>query len=228
MILLLSTLSVNSLKIVPPNKLLSYNKIRNLYYQFYDNYEETEKLKYNLEHVIPQSIFKKKSTSIRKDMHNIILYPEKLNLHRSNYKFTPSPIIFPNSRLLDNKGLDILYTKVLNNDIGIKTNNQRIFYPPDCYKGVIARCSMYFISAYPQFKDQILDNVIDPYTIINWHYQYPVSNLELIKNKEILKIQENSNIYITNPEVLVYNLEVLIKEDLSIFKNFDFGNKKID
>ena len=42
---------------------------------------------YSLEHVVPQSIFKKKYFNYTRDMHNIILYPLKMNNHRSNYKY---------------------------------------------------------------------------------------------------------------------------------------------
>ena len=97
-----------------------------------------------------------------------------------------------------------------------------MFHPPDKFKGIIARSSMYFISAYPEFKDDILERIIDPYTLLNWHHQFPVSKLELKKNLEIFKIQQNSNIYITNPEVLVLNMEEILGENLNIFKDYNF------
>ena len=102
MILLLSTIPIQSYKIVRPSYYLQYNKIRNLYYDIHEITDDQNN--YNLEHVVPQSLFKKSSSFIKKDMHNIILYPEKLNLHRSNYKFTPNPNIFPTSKLLDDMG----------------------------------------------------------------------------------------------------------------------------
>ena len=230
MILLLSTIPLHAYKVVRPSYYLQYNKIRNLYYEIHELKDDPNRDSYNLEHVVPQSLFKKNSSLIKKDMHNIILYPEKLNLHRSNYKFTPNPNIFPTSKLLDEMGKEKVYQTKLVNDYGIKTSKFRMFHPPDKFKGIIARSSMYFISAYPEFKDDILERIIDPYTLLNWHCQHPVSKFEVKKNLEIFKIQQNSNIYITNPEVLVINMEEILGESLDIFKDYEFNFylKKID
>ena len=40
---------------------------------------------------------------------------------------------------------------------------------------------MYFLTSYPKYRDVILEDVIDPYTILTWHHQYPVSEFEKYK-----------------------------------------------
>ena len=53
-------------------------------YIFKDIYKNNND--YSLEHVIPQSLYKDDKL-LKKDMHNILLYPNMLNIHRSNYKY---------------------------------------------------------------------------------------------------------------------------------------------
>ena len=70
---------------------MKYNPIptsSQLLRNFYASYFKTQ-TKYSIEHVIPQSYLKKipkKGFQPVKDMHNLILYPIKLNIHRNNYK----------------------------------------------------------------------------------------------------------------------------------------------
>ena len=135
MVFLYSSLA-NSTKILKPQVYLKYNKIRPVFSELY-GIDKSNK-EFNLEHIVPQSLFNKSST-IRCDMHNMILYPSKLNLHRSNYKFTSNPDIFPNSKILSEEGFPLEYISPINNENSIKTSKQRKFYPADKYKGTIAR-----------------------------------------------------------------------------------------
>ena len=103
-----------------PFKYISYNNIRPLYYELYYLEEDykTKKIfdnKYSLEHVIPRSVYKDNNL-IKRDMHNIILYPNKINNHRSNYKYISDFKLYENSILLDKFGNKIKYDRPLSEE----------------------------------------------------------------------------------------------------------------
>ena len=151
-------------------------------------------------------------------MHNIILYPNKINLHRSNYKYVSDFKIYENSQLLDENGNKIIYDNPLIEDkIMIKTNKNKTFYPSKQYRGPIARSAMYFITTYPEYENDILTKVINPYTILTWHYQNPVSQIEIIKNNIIKEHQGNDNSFILEKKLLAYEMEKILGESLSNF-----------
>ena len=81
---------------------------------------------------------------------------------------------------------------------------------------------MYFLYTYPKYTNKILKDIIDPYTILTWHHQYPVSEFEIYKNYEIAKIQGNKNMFINNPQLLVPEMEVILEKDLSVFNNYKY------
>lgn len=220
LMLFITTLFCDSLKLVKPNIYLKYADIRPFYNNLYSINKNHKN--YSLEHIIPQSVFKSKNSILKKDMHNIILYHCKLNLHRSNYKFTSDSNIYPKSRIMNDKGEELIYSGKLESDFCIKTNKYKIFHPNDKYKGTIARSSMYFLTTYPEYKDIILSNIIDPFTILTWHHQFPVCEFEMLKNSLIKEIQENENIYVSYPDKLVVDMEDIIDEDLGIFKNYKY------
>ena len=205
-----------------PIRYSAYNKIRPVFFNIYKDKEDIFSLKqfnreYSLEHVIPRSLFKYE-TLIKKDMHNIILYPNKVNTHRSNYKYISDFKIYGNSMLLDEFGNRIDYKSPITEDtIMIKTNNRKLFYPCKKYRGLIARSAMYFLITYPKYQSEILENVIDPYTILTWHHQNPVNKFEISKNKIIKEIQGNDNVFVLNESLLIPEMEKILNEDLSIF-----------
>ena len=80
---------------------------------------------------------------------------------------------------------------------------------------------MYFIRVY-HWEETIFKYVIDPYTILLWHHQYPVSEFEKKKNECILKHQGNENKYVSNPEKLVHDMEELLGVKLDSFKNYQY------
>ena len=198
--LLASCLSFNI-----PKNYVQYSKIKFLYRNLYNIKENNI---YSLEHVVPQSIFKNKYFNYTKDMHNIILYPLKMNNHRSNYKYVDDLNFYFDSILLDKFGNKLCnyQNNLLYNDICIKTNSKKIFHPCDIYKGQIARATMYFATTYPEFKNDVFDKVIDPDDILNWHYKFPVTKFEKEKNKMIFELQGNRNIYVSHPSLLNINL----------------------
>ena len=64
---------------------LPYKQIRPL---FLEMYHVMHPQNVSLEHIVPQSIFKKKVPELSRDMHNLMMYPVLLNSHRSNYRYS--------------------------------------------------------------------------------------------------------------------------------------------
>ncbi|VVU94639.1 Endonuclease I [seawater metagenome] len=195
-----------------PLKQISYSNVKKLFNNIYQNPNN-----HTIEHVIPQS--KLLTMVLKTDMHNLLYYPSKLNIHRSNFKYISDLKIYENSKLLDDIGneLNERNNLIVPSKLSIKTSSKKIFYPPDIYKGQIARASMYFLSTYPDHKDIIFDQIIDPYTILTWHKLFPVTSFELFKNNIIYEYQLNNNVYILNPENLYKDMEYFLDKDLGSF-----------
>ncbi len=205
---------INIVSSLKPLTTISYNRVKKV---FCDIYNIKNPCNYSIEHVIPQSKFKENKL-LKTDMHNLLFYPNKLNLHRSNFKYISDPTIFESSKIFDEKGEDVL-DFIEKEKISIKTSNKKIFYPPDKYKGQIARACMYFLTTYPEYKDMIFKDVIDPYTILTWHKLFNVNNFEILKNEIIYDYQKNNNIYVLKPDELYSNMEILLNINLDLFIN---------
>ena len=161
-LLLTSCLSFN----IPKN----YIQNKNIKFLYRNLYNIKQNKVNSLEHIVPQYIFKKKYLNYTRDMHNIILYPLKMNNHRNNYKYVDDLNFYFDTILLDRFGNKICSNnyqqELLYDNVCIKTNSKRIFHPCDIYKGQIARATMYFATTYPEFKNDVFDRVIDPNDIL--------------------------------------------------------------
>ena len=188
--------SVNTIKYIP------YSLIRPLYLDLYNKFYQKDL--YNLEHIVPKCYYKHDS-ELTRDMHNIILYPNQMNLHRSNYKYVDEDKYYNELTILDNKG-NVVKERNQIIDISIKNNRMKTFVPVKKYRGSIARSCMYFINQYPEYESIILDKVIDAKTILTWHTQYPVTKFEYQKNNVIKDLQGNNNIYVIKPIKLIYDI----------------------
>tara|TARA_B100000886_G_scaffold305233_1_gene236872 strand:+ start:682 stop:1350 length:669 start_codon:yes stop_codon:yes gene_type:complete len=199
-----------------PSEYMNYNRVKLIIKDIYNTGDK----KYNLEHIVPQSIFKG-NKNLKSDMHNIILYPEKMNLHRSNYEYISDFKLYPNSKLIDCNGEVVDYIEPIeDNNVCIKTSSKRYFLPQKKYRGLISRSCMYVLTTYPKYKDDILNNVINPYTLLTWHHQYPVTDFEIYKNNKIYEYQKNKNEFICDPKLLVEVMQDILDIDIAIFKNF--------
>ena len=193
-------------------------KIRNLIFNIYNIKTKGDN---SLEHIVPQSIFKN-NRNISKDLHNIIIYPSKVNSHRSNYKYTSDPNFYEDSKIINNDGNIIKYEKKIDDKYFIKSNKNKIFYPKKEYRGEISRAAIYFCYTYPEYKDEIFNKVIDPYTILSWHHEYPISNFERYKSLEIEKLQGNDNIFVSDPKKVVEFMEELLDKKFYIYENYNY------
>lgn len=194
------------------------HKMREIVFNIYNIKEKGDN---TLEHIIPQSTFKNNSI-ISKDLHNIILYPSKVNSHRSNYKYISDPTFYEDSKILCGEGNVIKYENPIGDKYFIKSSRNRLFYPKEQYRGEISRAAIYFCYTYPNYTSEIFNNVIDPYTMLFWHHEYRATNFEKYKSLEIEKIQGNKNIFVENPKEAVVFMEELLKKKISIYKNFDY------
>ena len=197
---------------------IPYKQIRPL---FLDMYHIIHPKNVSLEHIIPQSLFKQIKPEISRDMHNIMLYPTLLNSHRSNYRYSNELVLDDTTTILDGSGEKCYYTGPFNHiEICLKSNKKRYYYPRPFYRGKIARSCMYMAMTYPELRDPIFNDVIDPFVLLTWHHEHPVSGFEIRKNDAILNLQGNENIYVSKPEVLLNDMESYLGKRIDIFHDY--------
>lgn len=155
---------------------------------------------YNREHIVPQSVFSKKSP-MRNDAHFVLPTDGEVNNRRGTLPF--------------GEVSNAIYTSKNGSKIGTNTTlgyAGQVFEPIDEFKGDIARTILYFATRYenqiPSFSiTEILDGTstqsitkwqLD--VLLKWHNQDPVSQRERDRNEAIYKRQNNRNPYIDNPE----------------------------
>lgn len=165
--------------------------------------------KLTIEHVVPQSYMKQSTANSKipiSDIHNMILYSRKLNIHRSNYSFV-------DEKEITNTGTNITYLDYLGNKIdlnapyptkqyAIKDSFFRTFCPMHQHRGQIARICGYMYTQYPDLENIITTKLIDPSLLLEWHETHPVSDYEKYKNDVIADHQNNRNMYIDEPSSL--------------------------
>ena len=175
----------------------------------------------SLEHVIPQSLYKKQKPAVSRDMHNLMLYPVLLNSHRSNYRYSNELVLDDTTTILDGSGEKILYSGPFN-QIGIclKSNKKRYFYPRPFYRGKIARSCMYMAMTYPELREDIFKDVIDPFVLLTWHHEHPVSGFEIRKNNAIYNLQGNENTYVSKPELLLKDMESYLGKRVDVYHDY--------
>ena len=119
--------------------------------------------KKTLEHIVPRSVSPTKTCNSTKDMHNLILYPAKLNTHRSKYKFVERKDINKRNNktvLLDEYGTPISRTS-LDNNYAIKTLHKNHSLPFHIIYNKQERVHALRYT-HPFFKDTLFLRVICP------------------------------------------------------------------
>jgi endonuclease I len=197
---------------------IPYKQIRPL---FLEMYHIIHPKNVSLEHIVPQSLFKKLKPEACRDMHNIMLFPILLNSHRSNYRYSSELVLDDTTTILNNNGEKCYYTHPFNHiGICLKSNKKRYFYPRPFYRGKIARACMYMAMTYPELRDTIFCDVIDPFVLLTWHHEHPVSGFEIRKNDAILKLQGNENVYVSKPELLLKDMESYLGKRIQIYHHY--------
>ncbi|MBW4559628.1 MAG: endonuclease [Mojavia pulchra JT2-VF2] len=139
-------------------------------------------LRYNCEHVVPQSWFQKKEP-MRGDLHHLFACESVCNSFRGNTPYYD----FPD------------FEEAMRTNCG-KSEGKK--FEPGNGKGEVARATFYFLLRYP---GQI-DNKSNEYeaqrleTLLKWHQSFPVTEHEKHRNMAIYKKQGNRNPLIDFPE----------------------------
>ncbi|KIX22755.1 hypothetical protein SY27_02765 [Flavobacterium sp. 316] len=172
---------------------------------------------YNKEHVIPQSIFNQ-NAPMRGDAHHLLPTDGRVNGFRSNHPFG-----YVGANLVSQSGITNPTrngSKLGNNiNTGLFSGySNTVFEPIDEFKGDIARIYFYFITRYETqvtnwnydmfngTSDQVLTDTF-LYTLLDWHFNDPVSQKEIDRNNAIYTYQNNRNPFIDHPEYVcqIYN-----------------------
>ena len=154
---------------------------------------------YNREHIVPQSLFKKKAP-MRNDIHFVVPSDGKVNGVRGSFPF--GEVAFPE------------YTSKNGSKLGKNTStgfSKKVFEPIDEFKGDIARMIFYFVTRYESQlsgfdSGDILSGSAYPgitkwqlNVLLKWHKQDPVSQRERDRNNAAFVYQGNRNPFIDNP-----------------------------
>ncbi|WP_413533642.1 endonuclease [Empedobacter brevis] len=192
---------------------------------------------YNREHLVPQSIFNKKSPMVSDPFH---IWPTdgKVNGMRSNYPFgvvgNATYTSLNGSKLGNNKnsGYSAGYSGI-------------VFEPIDEFKGDIARAYLYFATRYQEngiqgwsyamfngTKDKIFTETFLK-ILLTWHLNDPVSDREKDINDLVYRYQKNRNPFIDHPEYVEkiwgsnlasYDFEYQKRDDISVY---NFTNRSV-
>ncbi|WNS46696.1 endonuclease [Paenibacillus sp. MMS20-IR301] len=148
----------------------------------------------NVEHVVPQSWFKK-AEPMRGDMHHLFYCEEKCNSFRGNKRYVDFADYKPEE----------FRTDTVRGECGKGVGGGGAAdgeFEPEYAKGVVARAMLYFILRYP---DKIIKEYAEQQDInvlLKWHKDFPPNlKYEKHRNQEIFAIQGNRNPFIDLPEL---------------------------
>ncbi|GMB08265.1 endonuclease I [Thermolongibacillus altinsuensis] len=146
-----------------------------------------KELKFNTEHIVPQSWFGAKEP-MKGDLHHLFVCEPKCNSTRSNFPYADFPFYEPESPL-----------EVIQNHCGVAAYE---YFEPEHGKGAVARAMFYFILRYPKAIKKPFREKINLSLLIQWHEQFPVTTYEKHRNAAIFRIQGNRNPFIDQPDLV--------------------------
>ena len=144
-------------------------------------------LQFNVEHVIPQSWFKKRHPMVA-DLHHLFTCEQNCNSFRSNIPYYDFADYEPG-----------VYKEIIKNYCGKRDGIEK--FEPENGKGEISRAILYFLLRYP---NEILHDkqlLLDINLYKKWHHEHPVTLHEKHRNWAIYKLQGNRNPYIDFPKL---------------------------
>ncbi|NHM33655.1 endonuclease I family protein [Neobacillus terrae] len=143
----------------------------------------SQEMKFNCEHVVPQSWFQKKEP-MRGDLHHLFACDPSCNSSRGNSPYYDFPSYSPS-------GLS------LRTGCGLAEDGK---FEPEYGKGIAARAVFYF---YIRYKGIVsIEDKMDLNTLKKWHTEYPVSLYEKHRNAAIYELQGNRNPFIDFPNLV--------------------------
>lgn len=149
-------------------------------------YHIDKNLKYNTEHIVPQSWYSSREP-MKGDLHHLFVCQPECNTSRSNYPYEDFNFYVPESP----------YERIQNR-CGVAEGGR---FEPEYGKGAVARAMMYFLVRYPRAIKKSFLKQIDIPLLIKWHRRFPVSLYEMHRNQAIFKIQGNRNPFIDIPQL---------------------------
>lgn len=176
-----------------PKRILSKSEGRRVLRSLYPNVSHP-----SVEHVVPVSIYRNKaSPTLAYDLHNLLVLPTTLNVHRSNYTFAPAPSeVHPEWIALDALGRSASWSRAH----AFKHNGLKLFCPPCWCRGIISRKAAYFRHMYPEWSAAVEQAVLPQHLMEAWNAEYPVTEEERRINLLIRGIQRNTNPFVESPE----------------------------
>lgn len=135
----------------------------------------------NAEHTWPKSKGADKKPAVS-DLHHLFPCDSKINSDRSSYPFCEV------KEVISTNGMSSL---------GKDKSGSTCFEPPLAHRGNIARAMFYFSVRYQKKIDAKQEAWFK-----KWHKEDPVDAAEIRRNSDISKIQNNSNPFIDQPELV--------------------------
>jgi endonuclease I len=143
-------------------------------------------LKFNAEHIVPQSWFGGREP-MKGDLHHLFACEPGCNAIRSNYAYHDFPDYNPE-----------LPTEKIRNHCGVASSG---LFEPEFGKGAIARAFFYFVLRYPKGIKKTFRNKVDFSLLRRWNREFPPDLYEKHRNQAIFHIQGNRNPFIDFPEL---------------------------
>ncbi|VEF48925.1 extracellular ribonuclease precursor [Bacillus freudenreichii] len=145
-----------------------------------------EELKFNAEHIVPQSWFIGREP-MKGDLHHLFACEPSCNAVRSNFPYYDFPDYNPESP-----------TETIKNHCGVAAAD---LFEPEFGKGTAARAMLYFLLRYPKGIKKRFRSKINFNLLRNWNQQFPPELYEKHRNQAIYQIQGNRNPFIDFPEL---------------------------
>ncbi|MEK3890184.1 endonuclease I family protein [Bacillus sp. FSL K6-3431] len=144
-------------------------------------------LKFNAEHIVPQSWFSGREP-MKGDLHHLFACDPQCNAIRSNFEYHDFVNYSPESP-----------NENIRNHCGVASFE---LFEPEYGKGTIARAMLYFILRYPDGIRKSFRKKVDFTLLRKWNQQFPPSIYEKHRNQAIFHIQGNRNPFIDYPELI--------------------------
>lgn len=145
-----------------------------------------EELKFNAEHIVPQSWFIGREP-MKGDLHHLFACEPSCNAIRSNYPYYDFPDYNPESP-----------TETIKNHCGVAASD---LFEPEFGKGTVARAMLYFLLRYPKGIKKRFRGKVNFNLLRNWNQAFPPDLYEKHRNQAIYYIQGNRNPFIDFPEL---------------------------
>lgn len=143
-------------------------------------------LKFNAEHIVPQSWFSGREP-MKGDLHHLFACEPSCNAIRSNFPYYDFPEYNPE-----------LPTEKIRNHCGVASSG---LFEPEFGKGTVARALLYFVLRYPKGIKKAFRKKVDFPLLRKWNQTFPPELYEKHRNQAIFHIQGNRNPFIDFPEL---------------------------